>query len=107
MRDIDDVYVIENRDRRTATQLVDDLLKKRLQHDFGVDRAEIARADRQHFRPQEKAPAAAPDVAERFERVQRATGGRWRQLRQRRDLAQRELRMFARKRLQDAQPSLE
>ena len=90
--DVDDVDLVENGDRRAAAELVDDILEKRLEDDFRVDRAQVSGTDGQDFRAEKKSPTASPDVAERFERVQRSSRRGRRQLGKGRDLAQRELR---------------
>jgi hypothetical protein len=69
MRDVDNVGLVEHRDRGTATDFVDDLLKERLQDDLSIDGAEISGSNRKDFRPEEEAPAGSADVAEFLKRM--------------------------------------
>jgi hypothetical protein len=60
MREVDDVEVVEDRDRGAAADLVDDFLHERLQDHFGVDGAEIAGGEREHLGPEEEPAPVAP-----------------------------------------------
>ncbi|MNC85909.1 hypothetical protein D3C83_15290 [compost metagenome] len=107
MREVNDLEVVEDGDRRTAAHLVDQVLQERLQHHLGVDGAQVSGTDAEHFRPQQEAPSEPPDVAEVLERVERTPRGRRTEVGQRRDFAQRQLRMVAREGLQHAQAAVE
>jgi hypothetical protein len=49
--DVDDVEIVEDGDRGAPSQVVDHFLQKWLQDDFGVDGAQIPRADGQDLGP--------------------------------------------------------
>lgn len=78
-----------------------------MEHYRRVDRAQVARADGEDPRSQQKPASIPPDVAEYLEGVKGTTGGGCAELSQRRHFAQGQLRVLTRKRLQDAEASLE